>query len=99
MYSKVSQTPNPPRIWWCPTGPLTFLPIHAAGLYNTGDPGFKTSDFVTSSYTPTLTTLVELPLRARRSFQGLLGVSQPSTPGLSQLPNAEKELIQIQQLD
>ncbi|KAJ6461801.1 CHAT domain-containing protein [Mycena sanguinolenta] len=21
------------RIWWCPTGPLVFLPIHAAGLY------------------------------------------------------------------
>ncbi|KAF7340358.1 CHAT domain-containing protein [Mycena venus] len=22
-----------PRIWWCPTGPLTLLPIHAAGVY------------------------------------------------------------------
>ncbi|KAJ7233553.1 CHAT domain-containing protein [Mycena rebaudengoi] len=21
------------RIWWCPTGPLAFLPIHAAGVY------------------------------------------------------------------
>ncbi|KAJ7915277.1 hypothetical protein B0H13DRAFT_1457822, partial [Mycena leptocephala] len=21
------------RIWWCPTGPFAFLPIHAAGLY------------------------------------------------------------------
>ena len=20
-----------PRVWWCPTGPLTLLPIHAAG--------------------------------------------------------------------
>ena len=26
------------RVWWCPTGPLTFLPIHAAGLYNGGGP-------------------------------------------------------------
>ncbi|KAJ7837851.1 CHAT domain-containing protein [Mycena leptocephala] len=24
---------NLPRIWWCPTGLLTLLPIHAAGLY------------------------------------------------------------------
>ncbi|CAG8724500.1 11925_t:CDS:2, partial [Acaulospora colombiana] len=22
-----------PRIWWCATGPLAFLPIHAAGIY------------------------------------------------------------------
>ncbi|TEB36926.1 hypothetical protein FA13DRAFT_1787223 [Coprinellus micaceus] len=21
------------RIWWCPTGPLSFLPLHAAGVY------------------------------------------------------------------
>lgn len=95
---KISSTPDPPRIWWCPTGPLTFLPIHAAGLYNTYEPGFKISDFVTSSYTPTLTALLELPQITKQEFQGLLGVSQPCTPGLSQLPNAEKELIQIKQL-
>ncbi|TEB25888.1 hypothetical protein FA13DRAFT_1713733 [Coprinellus micaceus] len=22
-----------PRIWWCPTGPLSFLPLHAVGVY------------------------------------------------------------------
>ena len=22
-----------PRVWWCPTGPLTVLPIHAAGRH------------------------------------------------------------------
>ena len=27
---------KPPRIWWCPTGPLAFLPIHAAGIYKEG---------------------------------------------------------------
>ena len=21
-------------IWWCPTGPLAFLPLHAAGIYD-----------------------------------------------------------------
>lgn len=26
-------TADPQRIWWCPTGSLAFLPIHAAGLY------------------------------------------------------------------
>jgi CHAT domain-containing protein len=95
---KISSSFDPPRIWWCATGPLTFLPIHAAGLYNTKEAGFKISDFVTSSYTPTLTALLEPPLIAHRTFQGLLGVSQPCTPGLSRLPNAEKELELIEKL-
>lgn len=25
-----------PRLWWCPTGVLTFLPLHAAGHYGPG---------------------------------------------------------------
>lgn len=95
---KISSSFNPPRIWWCATGPLTFLPIHAAGLYNTREAGFKISDFVTSSYTPTLTALVEPSLLAHRAFQGLLAVSQPCTPGLPRLPNAEKELKLIEKL-
>ena len=95
---KISSSFDPPRIWWCATGPLAFLPIHAAGLYNTMEAGFKISDFVTSSYTPTLTALLEPPFIAHRDFQGLLGVSQPCTPGLSQLPNAKKELTQIKRI-
>ncbi|KAF8490598.1 CHAT domain-containing protein [Gautieria morchelliformis] len=27
-----------PSLWWCPTGPFTFLPIHAGGIYNSGEP-------------------------------------------------------------
>ena len=39
------------RIFWCPTGPFVFLPIHAAGFYDTEhlQPGHKVSDFVISS--------------------------------------------------
>ena len=95
---KTSDTPDPPRIWWCATGPLTFLPIHAAGIYNTNNFGTKISDFVVSSYTPTLTALLEKPFTEKPSFRGLLGVSQPCTPGLSRLPNAQKELDLIEQL-
>ncbi|KAK6974110.1 CHAT domain-containing protein [Favolaschia claudopus] len=32
-------TDDPERIWWCPTGPLAFLPIHAAGLYGKDQDG------------------------------------------------------------
>ncbi|KAK0214588.1 CHAT domain-containing protein [Armillaria fumosa] len=81
-------TTNPPRLWWCPTGPLAFLPIHAAGDYNTNEPGTKLSDYVVSSYTPTLTILLE-KLEKTRRFTGLLAISQPNTPGLSSLPVPE----------
>ncbi|KAF9524209.1 CHAT domain-containing protein [Crepidotus variabilis] len=49
------------RIWWCPTGPLAFLPIHAAGIYNPDGQvlGSCLSDFAVSSYIPTVTTLLE----------------------------------------
>ena len=50
-----------PRIWWCPTGPLTVLPIHAAGRHprlRTADRGEDcVLDRVISSYTLSLTAL------------------------------------------
>ena len=48
-------TPRP-RIWWCPTGALSLLPIHAAGYHNRGS-GFAVLDHVVSSYTPSLRAL------------------------------------------
>ena len=47
------------RVFWCPSGPFTFLPIHAAGLYGTqySEPGHKVFDFVISSYIPSLNSL------------------------------------------
>ncbi|MGW7410150.1 CHAT domain-containing protein [Streptomyces sp. NPDC054833] len=41
------------RIWWCPTGPLALLPLHAAG--EPGRPGVH--DLAVSSYTPTISSL------------------------------------------
>ena len=50
-----------PRIWWCPTGPLAFLPIHAAGIYATStlEAGPTLSDFAISSYIPNVRALTE----------------------------------------
>ncbi|MFF2517677.1 CHAT domain-containing protein [Streptomyces sp. NPDC058086] len=54
-----------PRLWWCPTGPLTLLPLHAAGYHGPVDatPGAPVPrtviDRVVSSYTPTLRALLE----------------------------------------
>ncbi|KAK0234516.1 CHAT domain-containing protein [Armillaria nabsnona] len=87
---------NPPRLWWCTTGPLAFLPIHAAGQYGTNEPGTKLSDYVVSSYTPTLTALHD-KLQKTRTFKGLLAISQPNTPGLSNLPGTKGELQKIEE--
>ncbi|KAJ7867450.1 hypothetical protein B0H13DRAFT_2065512 [Mycena leptocephala] len=75
---------NIQRIWWCPTGPLAFLPIHAAGLYGKDDTfGSKLSDFMISSYTPSLTALIEgfRPHFESHNTQQLLAVAHPGGPG------------------
>ncbi|KAJ7436030.1 TPR-like protein [Mycena latifolia] len=89
------------RIWWCPTGPLAFLPIHAAGLYGK-DRGFssKLSDFFISSYTPSLTTLIE-GLRPRcESGERLqiLAVAQPAAVGQAYIPGTLAEIDCIRRL-
>lgn len=39
-----------PRLWWCPTGQLTLLPLHAAGYHGQGASGAAVLDRVVSSY-------------------------------------------------
>ncbi|KAL5523186.1 hypothetical protein ACEPAF_1453 [Sanghuangporus sanghuang] len=47
------------RIWWCPTSVLTAFPFHAAGPYTDahGKMKYLLDDYI-SSYTPTLTSLI-----------------------------------------
>ncbi|KAJ6459113.1 CHAT domain-containing protein [Mycena vitilis] len=91
---------NPQRIWWCLTGPLTFIPIHAAGLYGEDDGfGSKLSDFVISSYTPSLNALIEaFRCQAHPREVQLLAVAQPSAHGQSYIPGTKKELDDLQEL-
>ncbi|KAF8987642.1 CHAT domain-containing protein [Cyathus striatus] len=50
------------HLWWCPTGPLSFLPIHAAGKYHSDAPlGSILSDYVVSSYITTLISQANTP--------------------------------------
>ena len=94
------QTPGElSRIFWCPTGPFVFLPIHAAGLYGTqhSQPGHKVSDFVVSSYLPTLSILALSPDAAVAPSGDLrfLAVRQPPSDGQSRLPGVDTELEHI----
>ncbi|MEU1844773.1 CHAT domain-containing protein [Micromonospora sediminicola] len=79
------------RFWWCPTGLLTLLPLHAAAPLD-GGPGVL--DRVVPSYTASLRALD----RARRAVPDVptpvdraLVVSLPHTPGLPDLPGAAHE--------
>lgn len=78
-----------PHITWCPTGPLTRIPLHAAGIYNKPN-GPHTFDYVVSSYAPSLTALTRcvegLAVAQERPVPSLLVVTQPETPGQSRLP-------------
>ncbi|MFI8194493.1 CHAT domain-containing protein [Streptomyces sp. NPDC085946] len=93
-----------PRLWWCPTGPLALLPLHAAQHYDTArlhDTGV--TDRVISSYTPTLRSLIasrEWPAGAEDSedlegpegIRSLLTVCVPRVPGRPPLRHAAREV-------
>ncbi|KAJ7731070.1 tetratricopeptide repeat-containing protein [Mycena metata] len=66
--STKSKSADPPRLWWCPTGNLSFLPFHAAGIYGP-DVTDCASDYVVSSYTPTVTALLDPPVETASKFQ------------------------------
>jgi tetratricopeptide (TPR) repeat protein len=96
-----------PRIWWCPTGPATFLPLHAAGRHPRtsvqytamGDDAAEADSVagrVVCSYTQTLSALNRARARpaAARARQLAVGMPRPPSyaPAVSQLPAVTAEL-------
>jgi hypothetical protein len=85
-----------PRVWWCVTGELSFLPIHAAGKYH-GSDAVCTSDYVVSSYIPTLHSLIKAgnnwdPI-PRNELAGLIICEDsPKSSAADYLPEAAKEV-------
>jgi hypothetical protein len=87
------------RVYWCPSGPLTSLPLHAAGHHDTRfDPEPATViDRVVSSIIPTVRALLEARQPSRLTYDGTNGgqrvlvVAMPTTPGQSDLPGAAAE--------
>ncbi|MBE1484382.1 CHAT domain-containing protein [Plantactinospora soyae] len=80
-----------PRVWWCPTGALSLLPLHAAGHHRT--PGAAVLDRVVSSYTPTLRALRRAGMGTAPAADAdrMLFVGLPETPGQAPLPNVATE--------
>jgi len=81
-------------LWWCPTGPFASLPIHASGIY-LAERTDIVSDYVVSSYTPTISSLLgDMPLPTT-SFK-MLAIIQPDTPDQKSLPCTLDELRKIE---
>ncbi|MFI9503366.1 CHAT domain-containing protein [Nocardia sp. NPDC052566] len=93
-----------PRLWWIPSGPLTQLPLHAAGYHthptDHAAPTRAVVDRVVSSYIPTITAL----RHARRRTHGTtaledvaaLVVTMPTTPaGASRLSHVAREAATV----
>jgi len=79
-----------------------FLPIHGAGFYDSqhAQPGHKVSDFVVSSYVPTLSILTLSPNFSMPPSGDLrlLAVPQPSSDGLRHLSGVPTELTHIREV-
>ncbi|CAE7129370.1 unnamed protein product [Rhizoctonia solani] len=89
-YTKNTPTDNLPHITWCPTGAMTFLPLHAAGDYD--QPRSRVFDYAISSYTPTITALLETNPHSISQDSRVLAVGQAATPGHARLPGTALEL-------
>jgi CHAT domain-containing protein len=98
-----------PRVWWCTSGLLSFVPIHAAGHHHTRDDPVPATviDRVISSYTPTIRALAHARRsgpqdRSHRSTAGtgdrsVVVVAMPHTPQATDLPGALAEATLLKQ--
>jgi tetratricopeptide (TPR) repeat protein len=85
------------RIFWYPTGPLTFIPIHAAGSGARVD----VMNLVISSYVTTLGSFFQAQKKSTRGMKGrtgFLAVSLPDTPGQQPIPLSTEEVDKAVQI-
>ncbi|KAH9962737.1 CHAT domain-containing protein, partial [Lactifluus volemus] len=91
------KVPEHSRVWWCPTSVFCHLPLHAMGPIPSDDRVKRYfSDLYITSYTPTLSTLIESRKPGRQSpgRPSILLVAQPES-----LQYAIPEIWKIQRLD
>jgi CHAT domain-containing protein len=88
---------------WCPTGEFAFLPLHAAGIYDghAVDQNMCCSDFVVSSYTPTISALLRAQAKAALVAAAsvdvlLIGEDCASDPSMNRLWSVRDELEYIE---
>lgn len=89
-----------PHVWWCPSGRLSMLPLHAAGRHDLAQ-GHADAviDRVVSSTIPTVRALLHArrPVRTPANGRALI-VAMPYTPEQANLPGAAEEANTLQRL-
>ncbi|MEU7779119.1 CHAT domain-containing protein [Micromonospora parva] len=84
------------HIWWCPTGPLAILPLHAASFVGPDGSSRGLLDHAVSSYTATVSHLAREQSGAAEPATAMderpLLVSLAATPGMPGLPSASREM-------
>jgi hypothetical protein len=85
-----------PRVWWIPTGPLSVLPIHAAG---NGSAGQSVLDRVVSSYTPSVRALGDARNATTTGRVGtsalIVGINNTADAVMDPLTQAQEEAKQV----
>jgi tetratricopeptide (TPR) repeat protein len=95
-----------PRLWWCPVGILSYLPLHAAGHHADSDgidPGSRAHprtvlDRVVSSYITTVRALAYARVHEAGATETMLVVAAPEVPELRPLDGVEAEVEQVTEL-
>ncbi|KAF8978062.1 CHAT domain-containing protein [Cyathus striatus] len=84
---------SPLKVSWCPTGIFSFLPLHAAGTYNSDMSSIEsTFDYLISSYLPTGNVLAhnKTPIDTTEEFKMMVVIDSDN------LPNTIHELTAIE---
>ena len=92
------ETPEQSRIWWCPTSVFCSLPLHAMGPIPSDDGVLRYfSDLYITSYTPTLSALIDARKSSKSSFEkpSVLLVANPDDT----LKDALPEIWSVQRLN
>jgi CHAT domain-containing protein len=98
-HSQKAKGHDRPRVVLCPTGPFTFLPLHAAGIH-CGDMAARecVSDYVVCSYVPTLLALQRARKGASPKHPGdlsILAIAEGSAPGMPALDRVDQEVRSV----
>jgi tetratricopeptide (TPR) repeat protein len=91
-----------PRLWWCPTGAMAYLPLHAAGHHDEASTESPSTvmDRVVSSYTSTARALEYARRRLAEDGASIrtLIVAMPETPNASPLDYVSQEAEALETL-
>ncbi|KAG6907245.1 hypothetical protein DXG01_009784 [Tephrocybe rancida] len=92
---ELEKTDSPKRIWLCPTGLFSFLPIHAAGIYSDSEDATCLSDYVISSYCSSPQDLVTAEAEMPSPFRIFAVIEPNSIDGNRPLSYTVDELEKI----